>query len=94
MLLWVVRRRAPWRGVLAPAAPGPTALSVALLLILGAPLPGQVWAFILLPLREAWPVLLSALLWFATAAALRSLAVAALPLGREVRGWRADGRLP
>ncbi|WP_156963921.1 hypothetical protein [Muricoccus aerilatus] len=46
-----------------------------LLLLIGAPTPGQVWAFLLLPLMAHWPVLLSALLWSATCAVLRALAV-------------------
>ena len=78
LLWWVLRRRRPWRGVFAAAsAPGWTALSVLLLLLLGAPTPEQVSALALLPVRDAWPVLLSALLWFAVAAAGRAFAVAA-----------------
>ncbi|MFT8243552.1 hypothetical protein [Roseomonas sp. BN140053] len=77
LLRWILRRRRPWRGLLAPAsAPGWTALSVLLLLLLGAPLPGQVWALLLLPVAASWPVLLAVLFWFATCAALRALAVA------------------
>lgn len=77
LLGWILRRRRPWRGLLAAAsAPGWTALSVLLLLLIGAPTPGQVWTFLLLPVQDHWPVLLSALLWFATCAVLRALAVA------------------
>lgn len=58
------------------ATPAGTALSVVLLVLLGAPLPGQVWALVLLPLRDSWPVLVSALLWFAAVATGRALLVA------------------
>ncbi len=77
LLGWVLWRRNRWRGVLAPATtPAGTASSVLLLVLLGTPLPGQVWALVLLPLAESWPVLLSALLWFAVVAVGRALAVA------------------
>ena len=60
-LWWIISRRGPWRGVFAPAAtPGRTILSVLLLLVIGAPTLGQVWAMILLPLSACWPVVLSA----------------------------------
>lgn len=76
LLWWILRRRRPWRGLLAAGrTPGWTGLRVLLLLVLGAPTPGQVWAFILLPLRDHWSVLLAALLWSATCAALRALAI-------------------
>lgn len=75
---WVLRRCRPWCGVFAAAsAPGWTALSALLLLLLGAPTPEQISALALLPARDAWPVLLSALLWFVVVAAGRALAVAA-----------------
>ena len=77
LLGWVLRRGHRWRGVLAPAAtPVGTVLSVLLLVLLGAPLPGQVWALVLLPLSLSWPVLVSVLLWFAVVAIGRPLAVA------------------
>ncbi|MDB5413350.1 MAG: hypothetical protein JWR10_1685 [Rubritepida sp.] len=77
LLLWILRRNRPWRGLLSPASvPLWTGLSVLLFLLIGAPTPGQAWALVLLPLAESWPVLLSALLWFAVAGVLRALAVA------------------
>ena len=77
LLGWLLWRRRGWRGLLAPGAtPAGTVGSVVVLLLLGAPLPGQVWALVLLPLADSWPVLVSALLWFATAAVGRALAVA------------------
>ena len=54
--------------------PAGTVLSMVLLVLLGAPLPGQVWA--LLPLSDSWPVLASVLLWFVMVAIGRALAVA------------------
>ena len=75
-LSWIISRRGPWRGVFAPAAtPGRTILSGLLLLVIGAPTLGQVWAMILLPLSACWPVVLSAVLWFGVVAVLRALAV-------------------
>ncbi len=77
LLGWVLWRRNRWRGVLAPAAtPAGSVLSAVLLVLLGAPLPGQVWALVLLPLSLSWPVLASALLWFAAVSIGRALAVA------------------
>lgn len=65
-----------WRGLGAPASgPGWTAISVAILLVFGAPLPGQVWALRLLPLGESWPVALVVLGWFVLVAVLRGAAV-------------------
>lgn len=76
LLWWILRRRGVWRGLLASASrPGWTLLSILLLLLLGAPTPNQVWAAILLSPVEAWPAVLSATLWFATAAFLRVVAV-------------------
>ena len=76
LLWWILRRRGAWRGLFATASsPGWAALSVVLLIVLGAPTPNQVWAVILLPPIDAWPAMLSAVLWFATAAALRAVAV-------------------
>lgn len=76
LVWWINSRRGPWRGLFAPAAtPGRTVVSVFLLLVIGAPTLGQVWTMILLPLSACWPVVLSALLWFAVAATLRALAV-------------------
>ena len=77
LLGWLLLRRRHWRGLLAcGATTAGTVLSVAVLLLLGAPLPGQVWALVLLPLPESWPVLASVLLWFAVVAAGRAFAVA------------------
>ncbi len=77
LLGWLLWRRNRWRGILAPAAtPARTVLSVLALVLLGAPLPDQVWALVLLPLAESWPVLVSALFWFAVVAISRALAVA------------------
>ncbi len=77
LLGWLLWRRNRWRGALAPAAtPAGTMLSVLALVLLGAPLPGQIWALMLLPLSLSWPVLGSALFWFAIAAIGRALAVA------------------
>ena len=77
LLGWVLWRRNRWRGALAPAAtPAGTVLSVLLLVLLAAPLPGQVWALVLLPLSLSWPVLVSALLWSGVVAIGRALAVA------------------
>ena len=53
-----------------------TSLSVVLLMLVGAPTLGQVWAVILLPVAGSWPVLASAAVWFATVAHLRAIAVA------------------
>ncbi len=76
LLGWLLWRRRGWRGVLAPSAtPAGTALSVVVLMLLGAPLPGQVWALVLLPLTESWPVLVSVLFWFGVMALGRALAV-------------------
>lgn len=92
LLWWILWRRGPWRGLLAPAAsPGRTLLSVLLLLLLGAPKLGQVWTMILLPLSECWPVVLSALLWFAVAALLRALAASGPGPTRRARS-AADAR--
>ena len=78
LLGWLLWRRRAWRGVLAPGATSAgTIVSVVLLLLLGAPLPGQVWALVLLPFSDSWPVLVSVLFWFATVAAGRALLVAA-----------------
>ncbi|WP_458096462.1 hypothetical protein [Roseomonas sp. WA12] len=76
LLWWILGRRRPWRGLFAHGRSGGwTVLSVLLLLLVGSPTPGQAWAFIMLPFRDHWPVLLAALLWFATCAVLRALAV-------------------
>ena len=76
LLWWIISRRGPWRGVFATAAtPGRTIFSVLLLLVIGVPTLGQVWAMILLPLSACWPVVLSAVLWFGVVAVLRALAV-------------------
>lgn len=76
LLIWAVRRRQPWRGLLAPASSVAwTVLSVMLLVLIGAPTLGQAWAVILLPPTNSWPVLASAAIWFATVAVLRALAV-------------------
>ena len=86
LLWWILRRSRPWRGFLVPAAsPGWTGVSVLVLLLLGAPMPGQVWAIVLLPVRLHWPVLVSVLVWFAVCAVLRALAVAP-PGGSRSRG--------
>lgn len=75
-LAWIVRRRGAWRGLFEPASrPGWTAASYALVLLLGAPTPDQVWAFILLPPPMAWPAVASAALWFAVTALLRAVAI-------------------
>ncbi len=58
------------------ATPAGTVLSVVAQVLLGAPLPGQAWALVLLPLPDSWPVLVSVLLWFTTVAVGRALAVA------------------
>ena len=77
LLGWVLWRPRRWQGVLARGAtPAGTVLSVVVLMLLGAPLPGQVWALVLLPPSESWPVLVSALFWFAVGAFGRALAVA------------------
>ena len=76
LLVWIVRRRGVWRGLFASASrPGWTVVSYALVVLLGAPTPGQVWAMILLPYDVAWPASASAALWFGVAAALRAVAV-------------------
>jgi len=76
LLWWVLRRRAAWRGLFAPASgPGWTLLSVLLLLVIGGPTPNQVWAMLLLPPAEAWPAMVSAVGWFVAVALLRAVAV-------------------
>lgn len=76
LLAWVLRRRLAWRGLFAPASSFVwTALSIALLLLVGAPTLGQVWTVVLLPLTVSWPVLGSAALWFIKVAVLRALSV-------------------
>ena len=76
LLIWTVRWRQPWRGLFAPAASVAwTILSVVLLVLIGAPTLGQVWAVILLPLTGSWPVLASVAVWFATVAVLRAMAL-------------------
>lgn len=78
LLGWALWRRRPWRGLFVPAsAPSWTALSLLVLLLLGAPTPGQYWALALLPAAESWPVLAAALAWFGLVAVLRARAVAA-----------------
>jgi len=77
LLWWILRRRRPWRGFFAAAStPGRTALSVVLLLLIGAPTLGHVAALVSLPLSESWPALVSALVWWVICAGLRGLAVA------------------
>lgn len=76
LLWWILRRYRPGRGLLARAStPGWTALSLVLLLLLGAPTPEQWAALIVLPVNDSWPVLTSALAWFAVTALLRAGAV-------------------
>ena len=76
LLVWIVRRRLPWRGVLARASTaGWTILSVVLLGLIGAPTLGQVWAVRLLPVTGSWPVLVGAATWLITVAVLRAMAV-------------------
>ncbi len=90
LLCWIISRRGPWRGVFTPAAtPGRTVFSLLLLLVIGAPTLGQVWAMILLPLSACWPVVLSAVLWFGVAAVLRALAVT----GAQPKAAFGSGRL-
>ncbi len=92
LLWWIISRRGPWRGVLAPAAtPGRTVFSVLMLLVIGAPTPGQAWAMILLPLSACWPVVLSAVLWFCIAAVLRALAVTGARPRAAFGGGRLEG---
>lgn len=76
LLVWIVRRRGAWRGLFASASrPGWTLASYMLVLLLGAPTPGQVWAVILLPYDVGWPASASAALWFGVTAVLRAVAV-------------------
>ena len=80
LLWWSLRRRGAWRGLFAPASSTAwTIVSVASLLLLGAPTPNQIWAVILLPTADAWPAVLSAVCWFAMVALLRAVAVTGLP---------------
>ncbi len=77
LLIWTVRRRQPWRGLFAPASSMAwTVMSVVLLVLIGTPTLGQVWAVILLPTTGSWPVLAGVAIWFATVAVLRAIAVA------------------
>ncbi len=76
LLVGIIRRRGAWRGLFASASrPGWTLASYALVLLLGAPTPGQVWAVIMLPYDVAWPASVSAALWFGVTAVLRAVAV-------------------
>lgn len=69
LLIWAVRCRQPWRGLFAPTSSlAWTALSIVLLVLVGAPTLGQAWAIILLPIEQSWPVLASATVWFVTVA--------------------------
>jgi hypothetical protein len=92
LLWWIISRRGPWRGLFAPAATRfRTVVSAFMLLVVGAPTLGQVWAMILLPFSACWPVVLSAVLWFAVVAVLRALAVTGARLKAAFGSGRLEG---